>query len=130
MSALVDQVRLYNHLFTVEEVSDEQWESQLNPESEQVMRGALVDESILKWQPRVEDHFQFERIGFFVVDKDSGNAGDGSLVFNLTVPLKDTSKPKDGQAGAPKSRKEEQEKQLEAKLVRVNYNFFRHMTNQ
>ena len=118
---------MYNHLFTVEEVSDEQWESQLNPESEQVMRGALVDESILKWQPRVEDHFQFERIGFFVVDKDS--AGDGSLVFNLTVPLKDTSKPKDGQAGAPKSRKEEQEKQLEAKLVRVNYNF-RHMTNQ
>ena len=33
------------------------------------------------------DHFQFQRIGYFTVDKDST---DGHLVFNRTVALKDT----------------------------------------
>lgn len=39
------EVRLYNHLFTVEE-PDENWEAQLNPESEVVKREARVDPSI------------------------------------------------------------------------------------
>ena len=64
---------------------------------------------------------QLERIGFFVVDKDStlipasGSSAAPSLVLNLTVSLKD-SKPK--VAGAPnRSRKEEQERQLAEKKV-------------
>lgn len=57
--------------FTVPEVSDDGWESELNPESEIVKARALVDPSILRLSPIPEMHFQFERIGFFVVDKDS-----------------------------------------------------------
>lgn len=59
------------HRFTVPEVSDDGWESELNPESEIVKARALVDPSILRLSPIPEMHFQFERIGFFVVDKDS-----------------------------------------------------------
>ena len=64
-----------------------------------------------------ETHVQFERIGFFVVDKDS-KPEEKKLVFNLTVGLKDTAKPKtEAAAGAGKSRKAEQEKALADKLV-------------
>ena len=40
-------------------------------------------------QVKVYDKFQFERIGYFVVDKDT-NAEKGKYVFNLTVSLKDS----------------------------------------
>lgn len=33
---------MYSHLFTVEEVSDELWEEQLNPKSEVVLPNAMV----------------------------------------------------------------------------------------
>ena len=33
------------------------------------------------------DHFQFQRLGYFNLDPDSK---DGKLIFNRTVPLKDT----------------------------------------
>jgi hypothetical protein len=49
-----------------------------------------VDNSVFKHSPAPEKHFQFERVGFFVVDKDTA---DGKLVFNLTVTLKDGGKP-------------------------------------
>jgi len=133
-NAVPAEVRMYDHLFTVEE-PDDQWESQMNPLSEVVKPRALLDPSVWKWAPAVEQHFQFERLGFFVVDKDSSLlpppppppdaesphssiAGAGpSLVFNLTVALKD-SKPK--VAGAPtRSRKEEQAKQLAEKQARM-----------
>eukprot|EP00388_Colpodella_angusta_P032927 GDKK01028158.1.p1 GENE.GDKK01028158.1~~GDKK01028158.1.p1 ORF type:complete len:123 (+),score=37.57 GDKK01028158.1:2-370(+) len=62
-----------------------------------------------------EVHFQFERLGFFVVDKDSV---DGKLVLNMTVNLKD-SKPKE--AGAPnRSRKEEQARAAAEKLAKMS----------
>lgn len=139
------EVRVYNPLFTVEEPSDEDWEKQLNPESEIVYGGAMVDRSVFLWKPLPETMFQFERIGFFTVDKDSlihssahtsgqtlpsgANADDttmnaaasswagAKMVFNLTVNLKD-SKPKvAGGGGATRSRKDEQAKQLADKLV-------------
>jgi hypothetical protein len=62
---------MYSHLFTVEEPSDANWEAELNPESEVVFPNALVDPSMFRWKPVPETHFQFERLGFFVVDKDS-----------------------------------------------------------
>ncbi len=34
-----------------------------------------------------EEHFQFERVGYFCVDRDSTA---GHLVFNRTLPLKDS----------------------------------------
>jgi glutaminyl-tRNA synthetase len=116
-TAVPVEARIYNPLFTVEEPTDLGWEAELNPESEVVMTGALVDPSLLTWSPAPEMHFQFERLGFFVVDKDSLTLG--KLVLNMTVNLKD-SKPKGagGTTGAPnKSRKDEQAKALADKLV-------------
>ena len=81
-----------------------------------------MDPSLMKWNPKPEMHFQFERVGFFVVDKDSDIAHN-KYVLNLTVTLKDVNKPKGGvnDAGTAintnKSRKDEQDKQLAAKMV-------------
>jgi len=130
------EVRLYNPLFVVDEPTEAGWESELNPESEVVCTSAVCDPSLLdKWNPKPdsEAHFQFERIGFFVVDKDSSVCGENDFkyVFNLTVPLKDA-KPKDvtsdgatdkksngATSGAGRSRKEEQAKQLADKMARM-----------
>jgi glutaminyl-tRNA synthetase len=84
-TAVPIEVRIYNPLFTVEEPTDEGWEAELNPESEVVMSGALADPSIRNWKPVPEKHFQFERIGFFVIDRDT--TAD-RLVANMTVNLK------------------------------------------
>merc|ERR1711976_916282 len=50
------------------------------------VRKSLADKHLLK--AKLYDKFQFERIGFFCVDKDSTN---DNLVFNLTVGLKEDS---------------------------------------
>lgn len=50
------------------------------------VRKSLADKHLLK--SKLYDKFQFERIGFFCVDKDSTN---DNLVFNLTVGLKEDS---------------------------------------
>jgi len=114
-SAVPIEARIYNPLFTVEEPTDAGWEAELNPESEIVNTGALVDPSLLSWNPVPEMHFQFERLGFFVVDKDST---EGKIVLNMTVNLKD-SKPKE--AGAPnRSRKEEQARAAAEKLAKMS----------
>lgn len=87
-NAIPIEVRLYNHLFTVPFVTTN-WQNEINQESEIIMRNALVDPSILignNQNPSPETHFQFERVGVFVVDKDSMK--DGKLVVNRTVPLK------------------------------------------
>ena len=115
-TAVTVEARLYNHLFTVEEPSDVDWESQLNTESEIVVN-AMVDPSIVNYyQPTNEKHFQLERVGFFVIEKESTS---NKLVMNLTVNLKD-SKPKTAESTGNKSRKEEQAKQLAEKLARMN----------
>jgi glutaminyl-tRNA synthetase len=69
------EIRLYNHLFSVPE-PDDQWEEQLNPESEVVMSSALVDPSIRSYHLEEGAHFQLERWGYFVVDKDSTATND------------------------------------------------------
>ena len=111
-STVKAEVRMYDHLFTVEE-PDDNWEAQLNQKSEVVYKGALVDISMLNYKGIKEWHCQFERIGFFVVDSDTT---DDNLVFNLTVALKD-SKPA---VTKGKSRKEEQARQLAEKLARMS----------
>eukprot|EP00604_Paraphysomonas_vestita_P003143 CAMPEP_0174820862 /NCGR_PEP_ID=MMETSP1107-20130205/4962_1 /TAXON_ID=36770 /ORGANISM="Paraphysomonas vestita, Strain GFlagA" /LENGTH=619 /DNA_ID=CAMNT_0016037017 /DNA_START=191 /DNA_END=2050 /DNA_ORIENTATION=+ len=122
------EVRLYDHLFVTEDPPDADWEKALNPNSLIVKSNALVDSSLFKWGAIPESHFQFERLGFFVVDRQSpvvtaaiSNASSTEqpkVVFNLTVLLRD-SKPK--VEGAPsKSRKEEQAKQLAEKMARMS----------
>jgi glutaminyl-tRNA synthetase len=86
--ALDAEVRLYETLFNKpdpNEVSEgEDFTASLNPLSLQVVRGK-VEPSLASAKPL--DRFQFERLGYFVVDKDSK---PNQPIFNRTVALKDT----------------------------------------
>ncbi len=80
------ELRLYDRLFTVEDPlkGDEDFLSFLNPDSLQVIKNAKLEPSVLS--AKVEDKFQFERKGYFCVDKDTT---ENKIVFNQTVTLKD-----------------------------------------
>jgi len=81
------EVRLYNPLFTVTDpASAESMSSVINPESEVILKGCIVEPELGTSQP--EEHYQFERIGYFVTDRRDHKPGQ--LVFNRTVTLRDT----------------------------------------
>ena len=83
------EVRIYDTLFSkpdpneVEEGQD--WKSNLNPKSLEVLTGCKLEPSLAG--AKAGAGYQFERLGYFCVDPDSGPNG---LVFNRTVALKDT----------------------------------------
>lgn len=85
--AIEAEVRVYDRLF-IDEAPDSHKEKDflefVNPESLKVVKGFV--EPSLK-EAKNEDKFQFQRLGYFTVDKDSGAE---KLVFNKTVGLKDT----------------------------------------
>lgn len=125
------EVRLYNHLFTVPEPTD-RWEEELNPNSEVVYSKALVDPSIVdmvdakfvdKWQSNPS--FQFERMGYFVLDVDTtfdSTSGQGRIVFNRTVSLKEEVAKKqisEEEIAELKRRKDKQQADKEAKEARL-----------
>ncbi|WP_300674112.1 glutamine--tRNA ligase/YqeY domain fusion protein [Soonwooa sp.] len=88
--ALPIKVNIYDKLFTVEQPDAEKdvdFLNFVNPDSLKVQNG--FGEPSLK-DATTEDHFQFQRIGYFIKDKTST---DGQLVFNRTVTLKDSYKP-------------------------------------
>jgi glutaminyl-tRNA synthetase len=84
--AIPAEIRLYDRLFT-DETPDGHKEKDflefVNPESLKVITG-YVEPSLKNAQ--AEDKFQFQRLGYFTVDKDSSAE---KLVFNKTVGLKD-----------------------------------------
>ena len=83
------EVRLYDRLFNVENPSDESkvgsFTENLNPDSVKVLKNCKL-ESNLK-DAKTGDCFQFMRLGYFCVDKDST---DDKKIFNRTVALKDS----------------------------------------
>ncbi len=81
------EVRLYDHLFSAPYpgVDGGDLFADLNPASETVVRGCLVEPS-LEDVP-VGQTVQFERLGYFCPDPEST---PGALVFNRTLTLKDT----------------------------------------
>jgi glutaminyl-tRNA synthetase len=85
------EIRMYDHLFKVENPAAEEgdFKEYINPNSLQVIPGALIEPNIQNAEPGT--HFQFMRNGYFCVDKDSR---PGALVFNRTVSLKEGFKPK------------------------------------
>jgi glutaminyl-tRNA synthetase len=88
--AVEAEVRLYDTLFTKRDPSEleegEDWLSNLNPNSLEVVRGARLEPMLREAVPG--SRRQFERLGYFVVDtKDSR---PGAPVFNRTVTLRDT----------------------------------------
>jgi glutaminyl-tRNA synthetase len=80
------EVRMYDRLFSKEnpEEGEEGFLACLNPNSLEILAG-FVEPSLTS--PEAGSRYQFERLGYFCVDKDST---PGSPVFNLTVNLKDT----------------------------------------
>jgi glutaminyl-tRNA synthetase len=87
--ALEAEVRMYEQLFSVPYPDDveegEDFTDNLNPNSLEVLTGCMVEPGLAEAAPG--DRFQFMRKGYFCVDPDSA---DGRLVFNLTIPLRDT----------------------------------------
>ncbi len=86
--ALRAEVRLYDRLFTEENPEGEEGKHFLdfmNPKSLEVLAECFVEPSLAEAAP--ETRFQFERLGYFVVDKDS--TAD-KKVFNRTIGLKDS----------------------------------------
>jgi glutaminyl-tRNA synthetase len=83
--ALPVQVRLYDRLFSkAEPGADGNYLDDLNPTSLEVVSTAYA-EPFLK-NASADDRFQFMRIGYFCLDKDSSSE---KLVFNRTVSLKE-----------------------------------------
>jgi glutaminyl-tRNA synthetase len=87
--AIDAEVRLYDHLFDredpneVEEGSD--FTANINPASLEVLTGCKLEPSLA--EAETGSRYQFERMGYFCVDRDSKPDG---LVFNRTITLRDT----------------------------------------
>jgi len=80
------EVRLYDRLFTVAEPAAEpDFMKVVNPQSLEVVTAKL--ESSLA-TAKASERYQFERLGYFALDKDS--SPDSRLIFNRTITLKDT----------------------------------------
>jgi glutaminyl-tRNA synthetase len=87
--AISAEIRLYDKLFAKADPFDLE-EGQdvldnLNPNSLEILTGAKLEPSLAS--AKLEDRFQFERVGYFCIDPDSA---PGNLVFNRTLPLKDS----------------------------------------
>lgn len=82
-------VRLYERLFNVENPSDESkvgsFVENLNPNSVEVLTGCKLESNLADIKP--QDKFQFLRLGYFCVDKDST---PDNIIINRTVALKDS----------------------------------------
>lgn len=81
------EVRLYDRLFNVENPSADErdFRELLNPDSLTVLTNCYVEKYLTEKKPG--DFLQFQRIGYFTMDKDSTAE---KMVFNRTVGLKDT----------------------------------------
>lgn len=86
--ALNAELRLYDRLFDHPDPAGQKnhdFKEFLNPDSLEILTSCKIEPSLADVKP--QDKFQFQRVGYFCVDKDSGQ---GNIVFNRTVPLRDT----------------------------------------
>ena len=87
--ALPAEIRIYDRLFLNENPDEAEegkdFKSNLNPDSLEIKNGFV--EPSLKGA-KAETRYQFERRGYFCVD--SKDSGEGKLVFNRTVALRDS----------------------------------------
>jgi len=88
--AISAEVRLYNNLFSVQNPEDKKnitnFRDFINPNSLIIVKSAKLEPSLALASP--EARYQFERLGYFCVD--SVDSKKENLVFNRTVPLKDS----------------------------------------
>ncbi len=82
------EIRLYDRLFKDEDPAgqmDRGFEEILNPDSLKILENCKLEPSLK--DAKAGDKFQFQRLGYFCVDKDSTT---DNLIFNRTVPLRDS----------------------------------------
>jgi glutaminyl-tRNA synthetase len=87
--AIEAEVRIYDRLFikeTPEEDKDVDFKENINPNSLEIVSNAKLEPSLKN--AKQGDKFQFERLGYFCVDYFDSK--EDHLVFNRTVPLRDT----------------------------------------
>ena len=85
--SLPAKVNIYDRLFNVsspDQFQDKDFKSFINKNSLKTLTGR-VEPGLIKAKPG--DQFQFQRMGYFVLDKDSTQK---NLIFNKTVGLRDT----------------------------------------
>jgi glutaminyl-tRNA synthetase len=87
--AINAELRVYENLFLKENPGDvpegQDFTANLNPNSLEIINDAKLEPSLAS--AKAGDRYQFERMGYFCADLDSK---PGALVFNRTVPLRDT----------------------------------------
>ena len=89
-AAVRARVHLYDRLFRVEKPgadAERSFIDDINPNSLVVLDNALVEPHVVTLANTPGTRLQFERLGYFCVDKDSTTAAP---VFNRTVTLKDS----------------------------------------
>lgn len=81
------EIRMYDRLFKVENPAAEEgdFKDHINPDCLSIVPKAYIEPALT--EAGTEDRFQFLRIGYFTLDKDST---DDKIVFNKTVGLKDS----------------------------------------
>jgi glutaminyl-tRNA synthetase len=86
------EVRLYDRLFTVEEPDASKdgrdFKSFMNPTSLEVLRDAKLEPALANAKPELR--YQFERVGYFCVDRGDSAAATNPPVFNRTISLRDS----------------------------------------
>ncbi len=82
------EVRLYDRLFTHEspDKGEGDFMDHINPNSLTLIKQAWIEPALAHALP--EEHFQFEREGYFVADRYDHRAGKS--VFNRTIALRDS----------------------------------------
>lgn len=86
--AMDARINQYDRLFNHEDPAgqkNQNFKEFLNPDSLEIVENCKLEPSLKEAKPG--DKFQFQRIGYFCVDKDSK---PGNPVFNRTVPLRDS----------------------------------------
>ena len=83
------RVNLYDRLFTVEDPAgdkEKDFKEFINPDSLKVLENCKLEPGLKNTNPG--DRFQFERLGYFCVDKESESGK--KIIFNRIVSLRDT----------------------------------------
>lgn len=85
--AIDAEIHLYDRLFMDEEPDghkDKDFKEFINPESFKILKNCKLEPELANVKPL--DSFQFQRLGYFVVDK---NSTAEKIIFNRTVELRD-----------------------------------------
>ena len=93
------EVRLYDRLFRVPNPTGDTWKEELNPESIEVLHDCRIE----PWlnNSLVDIRYQFERLGYFVMDE--ADSSSGHPVYNRAVTLRDSwVKRDDGKGPSPR----------------------------